>query len=80
MISTNKVLGGVLAENTVALEDGDSLLASVGNLNLSNMAGGASELNGERAASSGQSGQSSDGDDLGKHVDGVRRRLLGSSC
>jgi len=67
----HKILSIMLAENSVPLENSQSLRSSIGDRNLSNMIDCASNLNGERAGSHDDAGKGSDREDVGKHDETV---------
>ena len=69
-ISDQNVHGVVLAQDSVALEDGHGLGASVGNGDVEGVVTGASDLDGQRASSHGCASKGGDGQNLGKHLCG----------
>lgn len=68
-ISYQQVLGGVLAEYSVALEQCDGLSASVCDCNFSNVISRANNFNRKRASSHSCASKGCDWEDVGTHVD-----------
>lgn len=60
-VSDQKVLGGMLAENSVSLENRDRLVARVGDGNVDNMVVRAGDFHRKRAGCRSDAGQESDG-------------------
>lgn len=66
-IGYEEILCSVVKENSVALEDGNSLAGGVGDGDLGDMANGASDLNGQRASRHGRAGEGRNRKNIGDH-------------
>lgn len=68
-IRHEEILGGMLAQHRVALEDGDGLSSGVGDRHMGDMVIGSYDLHREWAGSEGGAGKGSNTEGLGMHLD-----------